>query len=402
MRQILLGLLMGMGTGPIVHADNGNFLARKSPQDVRVLTYNINWDSIFPANDPHNHRFREHDRSEAFVRILKAVNADVVCLQEIGERRPAGDVLRILEQAVPAPAGREWYIYKAADDVIASIYPLRMPAGDTAPPTNRGLAMALVDLPDQMHRRDLYVIDTHFKAAGGTKNIARRQQEADAIVHWIADARQTGGRIDLPHLTPIVILGDMNAYDTDPQHHVTTLVTGDIADERRYGPDIAPDWDSTAMTDALPHHNAGLPEVYTWRDDTGQYNPGPLDRVIYTDSVLRIANAFVLDTSKMAPEELQNAGLEAGDVALNAATGLFDHLPVVVDFIIPPPATGDADGDGRVGLTDFAVFEECAASASPKQGCDFLDPCVQTFDFDLDFDVDDGDFPYFQSRFQGE
>ena len=71
---------------------------------------------------------------------------------------------------------------------------------------------------------------------------------------------------------------------------------------------------------------------YTWRNDTTPYNPGPLDRVIYTDSILRIAHSYILDTATMTEEELADANLKKDDVALNLKLGQFDHFPIVVDF----------------------------------------------------------------------
>jgi len=176
-------------------------------------------------------------------------------------------------------------------------------------------------------------------------------KHADAIVQWIRDARTAGGNIDLPARTPIVICGDMNVYDNDARRHLFTLVSGDVADEQAFGADILPDWDNTVMGDVLPSHNARGAEHWTWRDDTTKFNPGPLDHVVYTDSVLRVAHAFVLDTTMLSDAELQAAGLEKGDVALDLAKGEFDHLPIVVDFVVPGRGEGEAGaakrGDGR-------------------------------------------------------
>jgi hypothetical protein len=130
----------------------------------------------------------------------------------------------------------------------------------------------------------------------------------------------------------LVILGDLNAYETDPALHVATLVTGDIVNEEEYGVDFAPDWDATALTDALPSHNASGAANYTWRNDTSEFNPGALDRILYTDSVIAVSHSFVLDTTAMTESELAAAGLEAGDVTLELETGLYDHLPVVIDL----------------------------------------------------------------------
>ena len=75
-------------------------------------------------------------------------------------------------------------------------------------------------------------------------------------------------------------------------------------------------------------------DVYTWRDDTQGFKPGVLDRILYTDSVISVDNAFVLDTTIMTGQELEAVGLEAGDVMLDPSTGRYDHLPLVVDIVL--------------------------------------------------------------------
>jgi endonuclease/exonuclease/phosphatase family metal-dependent hydrolase len=189
-----------------------------------------------------------------------------------------------------------------------------------------------VDLPDANYEKDLYLVCAHFQAKGGQENIEARQEHADAIMGWIRDIKTPGDEINLPASTPIVVLGDFNVYDTDPAYHLTTLLTGDIVNEDEYGADIAPDWDNTSLADALPRHNASEEDVYTWRDDTQEFNPGVLDRILYTDSVIAVSHAFVLNTTVMTEAELAGAGLKADDVMLDPETGRYDHLPLVVDI----------------------------------------------------------------------
>lgn len=341
MRRIsLISLVMPILAGAVARAERPEFLAKQEPAHVRLLCYNINWDSIFPEGDPQNHKYRRHSCGDAFLRVVKAVGADVVCLQEINPARPAQQVADLLDRATPLGGDARWQAFIGQDNVIAARWPLKLTATDTSPPTDRGHAMALVDLPDERYAADLYVIDAHLKSAGGPENIARRARHADAIVQWIRDARAPGGKIDLPARTPIVICGDLNVYDNDPRRHLFTLISGDISDEQTYGPDFLPDWDDTILGDVLPSHNARGAEHWTWRDDTTKFNPGPLDHVIYTDSVLCVAHAFVLDTTMLSDAELKAAGLEKGDVALDLTTGEFDHLPIVVDFVVPVRTDG--------------------------------------------------------------
>jgi hypothetical protein len=131
-----------------------------------------------------------------------------------------------------------------------------------------------------------------------------------------------------------VLLGDFNIYDTDPALHRWTLVHGDIQNEGRYGPDLSPDWDGSSLADALPSHNGLGDQDYTWRNDAEPFRPGALDRIFFTDSALQVVNSFVLNTALMTDEALARYGLVWDDVVLDAQSGNYDHLPVVVDFAL--------------------------------------------------------------------
>lgn len=115
-----------------------------------------------------------------------------------------------------------------------------------------------------------------------------------------------------------------------------TLMSGDIFREDLFGEDSAPDWDDTPISDAFPLH-AGGPFAYTWRDDSTLYGPGRFDFVLYSDSVLEIQKSFVLWTPELSENVLASHGLLAADTQVAS-----DHLPIVVDFLIPP-ASGEGD-----------------------------------------------------------
>lgn len=311
----------------------GTFIDREDPLDLRLMSYNVDWNSIFPDVNP--------KRAAKFARLIAALNPDVLTLQEIGmaptrrgepssPRRTADDVLQLLNRIAPHGSGRTWYTFQAKDCVIASKYPLKMTAQRMNPPGERELAMALVDLPDENFGMDLYVLNNHYKCCDPNQNDTLRQQQSDAIVRWIRDARTPGDNIDLPANTAIVVAGDLNIVGSDQP--VQTLVEGNIIDEEKYGPDSPPDWDGTAMTDARPLHNVVGPEDWTWRNDNGEFKPGRLDYVIYTDSVFDAVKAFALDTTALTDEQLQAAGLEKFDACVDDVGKEYDHLPLIVDF----------------------------------------------------------------------
>ncbi len=328
----------------------GTFVDRDQEAELRVVTYNVNWNSLFEDVNA--------KRAARFARLVVALNPDVLALQEVGmspqdrgktgsRKRTAADVLKVMNAVAPLPAGTPqlrsgqaeagrnaagggWYAFQGGDNVIVSKYPLQMTAHRTLPEGERELAIALVDLPDEQFRFDLYVLSNHFKCCGGTDNDPQRQQQADAVVSWLRDARTPGGQVDLPAATPIIVLGDLNLVG-GPQP-LATLVDGDISNEAVYGADSTPDWDGTALTDAHPRHNVAGSDDYTWRDDTQQYKPGRLDYIIYSDSVLEVVKSFVLNTTTMSEEELRATGLEKNDTVMDDVGEKYDHLPVVADF----------------------------------------------------------------------
>ena len=300
------------------------------------MSYNVNWDSIFPDDDPENHELRAFNRVDSFRRILRAIRPDVLCLQEINYLRSERSLGDFLMQAAAPSEGGAWQVVHVRDDVIAARFPLIEKGYELATGSMLSIldqAAALVDLPEaKLGPADLYVICSHFKSGDGLEDIQLRERQADAIMAHVRDFESPGGNLDLPPMTPFVILGDFNAYDTDSATHIRTLTMGDIRNERSYGLDLEPDWDGTPLADAMPSHNGQGIYSYTWRNDGEPFNPWALDRVIFTDSVLHLGNAFVLNTMLLTDEALAVHGLLRDDVLLDPDKGNYDHLPVIVDF----------------------------------------------------------------------
>ena len=241
-------------------APTGTFLDRAEHAELRFVCYNILWNSIFPeVSEP---------GAEKFVRVVRALNPDVLALQEIAKPSwtkeenyrewSAGDVVRLMNVISPLPGGASWHGHQAYDNVIVSRYPLKMMAEQTKPAGDRSQAMALVDLPNGEFPIDLYVMNNHYKCCGGEKNDPRRQKQSDSIVAWIADANTPGGEIDLPERTAVIVCGDLNIVGGFQP--VQTLLDGDIIDEEAYGPDSPPDWDGTSLADLHPLHNVAGPD----------------------------------------------------------------------------------------------------------------------------------------------
>ena len=316
---------------------------------LRVMSWNVRLDSIHPPDGL---------RHEAYQRIVRAVQPDVVCMQEVWDTPDReARLTALMDACLPLGDGRTWQAVGGADNVILSRHPLR--CGDRElvipyplpelgrPDFHYGQAMARVDVLGMGGVDDVqgvYIVALHNKSGAGARPMQLRQRQSDAVVRWLRELRRSERAGCLPDGTPLLVLGDLNVLEAapgDPLRHFATLVSGDIDDEAVFGPDHPLDWDGTALTDVRPSHNARGEVFSTWRDDSTPYPPGALDRILYSDSVIGLVHAFVLDTTSMSVEVLGDAGLRASDVLWKGRAGCYDHLPLVADFRLRPASAGE-------------------------------------------------------------
>ncbi|MCP4249732.1 MAG: hypothetical protein GY778_22040 [bacterium] len=347
-RAALLLVAICVWSGPVaVGYDplSGDY-SKADPLDVRIVAYN------------HNRSFIEDPSEDAvFDRILTAINPDIICFEEFTDSISESDVANRLDSILPVTGGGSWQIHfgllGGIRTVIASRFPLNMTRIDTIPASStRGVTIALADLPDANYCTDVYLLGVHLKCCGdpGGSEDASRQDSADAIANWLGDARgvarPSGNNVTLAPDTPMISLGDFNLVG-GPQPE-TTLITGDIQDEGTYGPDVKGDWDNSNLTDLTPT-DPFTGDDFTWQGNQN-FPPGRLDRFFYTDSVVTVANSFILNTDTMTPAALAAAGLRAGDTLTGNSS---DHLPIAMDLrlVTGPECTGNADCDDGVACT---------------------------------------------------
>ncbi|MEZ4649447.1 MAG: FlgD immunoglobulin-like domain containing protein [Candidatus Eisenbacteria bacterium] len=282
-------------------------LDRESPLHFRFASYNVENDGLFDGGA----------RAAAFQRIFGAIDPDVWVLCEIWNHDAAETEARV-EQFLPSASGESWHALKRDQgNVIVSRYPI-LDSWDVLPGSR--LTAALLDLrPD--FDTDLLVIANHWSCCTADDN---RQEQADALVSFLRDARTTGGLLDLADGTPIVAAGDFNLVGWRRQ--LETLTTGDIVDEGTFGPDSPPDWDGSDFDRAeIRHPDARF--VYTWRNDGGSFYPGQLDYIWFAGSVATLHQNLTVETRTMLSSSLAEFGLGAGDT--EAAS---DHAAIFADF----------------------------------------------------------------------
>jgi endonuclease/exonuclease/phosphatase family metal-dependent hydrolase len=299
------------------------------------MTWNVKRNSVFPPDGV---------RHESFARIVRAIDPDVIALQEVVRLDTDVELARLMNRYVPLEDGDSWHVHSVSDNALISRYPLRWQDGQLAvpypipqwglPDFHFGFASALIDLPERFGGTDLLVVAMHNKSGADESHVRMRQMQSDATVSWMRDLRNSAQRHAIADSTPIVILGDMNVVPQASMQPFETLLSGNIADEETFGPDFRIDWDGTEITDAKPSHNSMGREYYTWRNDDLPFEPSALDRILYTDSVTSVRQRFVLNTMTMSSNDLDILGLQKSDALFGGNPNYYDHLPLVVDFTI--------------------------------------------------------------------
>ena len=272
------------------------------PDTIRIVTWNVLWSGIVdPALEPQ------------FRRVLQALDPDIIALQEILEH---GETHALVEAWFP---DEHWEYAGYSDRITLGRYPRIWDWPGSYAPLDSRYTVAGFDVPGA----DLLAVFNAHLSFGDQD--AERQEEADSFIAYLRDLQTPGGAVDMPSGTPFVLTGDLNLVGDRAQ--LDTLLKGDIHDTASFGPPHAPDWDGSDLEDLFPLQ-AGRAFAYTWRDDGGSFWPGKLDYMIISDSVLEVAQQFVLNSAVLPDEVLAAHGMERYD------TEASDHLPVVVDFYI--------------------------------------------------------------------
>ena len=300
-------------------------LEREQPDDLRLVSWNVRVDS--PWENAQANRFR---------RLVRALEPDILNFQEIYDHTPAQTRQRFIGWLGEDPG--DWYAAGNADCITVSRYPILY---TEALDTN----LAVLVETDSLLDRSLLIINAHPPCCN---NDDGRQEEIDQMLALLRRVR-AGDHPQIPADVAVQLTGDMNLVGLAQQ--LDSLVTGDIADEATWGPDVAPDVDGSALLDTCPLLS-GARLSYTYRNDgsSSGYWPGRLDVSIISDSVLELGRNLVLETRFMTAQRLARYELLSNDSASS------DHLPVVTDLRRPTPAVGDLDGDGVVDGLDLAIL----------------------------------------------
>lgn len=289
----------------------------KTPDHIRVLSYNVERDQLFDDNT-----------SDSYARVFKSVDADIIAFQEIYDKNG-----RQTRDHVNNLIGEERYPYVddgGVDVIILSKYPIiKVDNID-------GNAAFFLDVDD----KSLVMFNIHLPCCD---NDQERRSEVDAVMRYLRKIKEK------PEIygedNAILILGDTNFVGDNDQLH--TILTGDIYNNNSYGPDFKPDADGTDLS-YIYGKTLGVPATITWYDDSS-FCPGRLDYIFYSDANISIGNNFVINSLYLNDDQLSAININKFDTYINA-----DHLPVVADIKI----------DFTVG-TDDITFEDLNAFPNP-------------------------------------
>ena len=282
-------------------------LGKNDLTDIRVLAYNV------------QHNLLDAGTDVRFARIINTVNADIVTFSECSEVSES-EMMNYFEEHIDHPV---WYTNKMNDLLVVTKFPVLQ----SWSVTNK-VAASLIDLPDEFYSTDFLSIYAHPPCCG---NDSGRQEDFDATIAFIQDLQSPGGVGEVAFNTPFTFSGDMNLVGYAEQY--LTILNGTISNTSQYGEGGFPDWDDTPISDVICRLTERT-SSHTWRKNTpnlgpGEYAPGRLDFIFYSNSVLDVTKSYTLATREMSPEVLIQNGLDVDDTYLSS-----DHLPIVSDFAL--------------------------------------------------------------------
>lgn len=323
----LTAVVLGLATASSAPPAVPDFLMKPAPEAIRILSWNVYRNSIFPSSGHHIHS-EGTDRPARFARVLRAVQPDILCLQAV--TRGAPRTAALIEKILPLKGDEQWQAQAGVDTVIVSRFALGARGQGYVEDGRflRGHAIAVLQTPAS----DLFMVCAHFQSKVGPEEFAMRVRQAEMVATAIRKLQTGNWPGALRSRTPFIVLGDFNAMPgaTAFLRRMTVGSIDPATGKTREGLD----WDGSRLIDALPRHNGSREQTYTWRNDTLRYPPSALDRILYSGSVLTSVNQFVLDTTVMSESELAAAGLRASDVMANPDRGIQDHYPLVIDLTV--------------------------------------------------------------------
>lgn len=282
-------------------------IEKEDSSNIRIIAYNTLYNGLIDAN-----------RVAYFENIIRVLNPDIIGFSECWSTS-VSDVKNLMDDWLPLGTSNGWYV--ATDATGSLITASRWEILQEWQSLYRQFPV-LIDLPAS-YNTNLLFTNSHLRCCSADYE---RQEQVDAYVAFMLDAKESGGEISLPENTPFVYAGDLNLVGFSQQQQ--TLITGDIQNTETYGVGSPYDWDGSFVTDQICRQTDER-MAYTWRNDFSSFPDGRLDYILFSDAVMTAEKSFTLQTEVMSADRLQEYGL--GQYDTGSAS---DHFPVVTDFSI--------------------------------------------------------------------
>jgi endonuclease/exonuclease/phosphatase family metal-dependent hydrolase len=302
---------MAYGNAPVTDAE----IPDKSPQALRIFSVNVEWAA--PLETP-----------DAFVRIMRAVDPDIVLLQEWDKPSfvlPEGQATI----QYPPQFMQDWFnTHVNTDSNQPSWYASRneelgviiMARSEMSAFGNNSVRYSMHDGDQSLlsnsvrytgavvetHIGRVAMANIHLRCCGAlaSREDQSRMAEAVAVNAAFRRAMADSGAI------LGVVAGDYNLVGS-------TLPIDIIA--------LGADTDGSDLAVA-PSYVLGGGSNITWRDARSGFSPSRLDYILYTDSDSQLINSFALDTEVLSDASLERMGLRREDSRFS------DHFPLVLDL----------------------------------------------------------------------
>ncbi len=388
------------------HGDWGKHDAR----DLRVMTWNVQ-DAICRTNDKSD----AFNNWNAVVRIIASMSPDVVILQECADNSGNGtgsgddtvaqlgmvadmlihggtDIYRggtvgsYIQKFVPALDYPYVFVSSNTDafnrNMIMSRYPFADLNGGGATLSNfvvlpdayqsggnggiRGFMFAEIDLPDDQYGGDVVIGTAHLKAGGDPDNYDEREIAALNTAYFIdyyyngagTGVSDPNGRVAVPNAgevldadTPVIWGGDFNQNPGASSPNAITTQGG------RFAGTDGTDRDRSDASYSSPTQPIS-------GETSTQGSSGRLDYICWQDSIAGVRRQFIFRSSGsgMSISALPFPASAYPVNPLSISSRASDHRPVIVDFIMPEPATDpcpvppDYNDDDVLNFFDVSAF----------------------------------------------
>lgn len=279
-------------------------LPSKDLNDLRLMSWNVAYGSILK-------------KPTLYARILKAIQPDVILLQELTEPETPNTVQTFLNKQLPRE-GLHWQVLLSTDTGsigcgIATLLPIEpVQALERIPYPNRPewSVRAVGGKVALKNGKQLLVSSVHLKCCGriGSSEDQTRLLEAGAINERIQRATHE------TQFDGIIVGGDLN-------------LVGSYAplDRLATGLDLSQNNLSVLQANRLTGKSNA-----TWANPGERFVPGRLDYLLHSSSSVRARNAFVFNSAELSIQEQSKHNLKADD-----SSEASDHFPIVVDLYFP-------------------------------------------------------------------